>query len=163
MIDSAAGLRRILDGHRAVAVVGLSAKWHRPSFFAAKYLLDHGYEIFPVNPAYSEVLGRECYPNLAAVPAAVEVVNCFRRAEEMPELARQAAAAGARVFWMQIGAHSDEAAKIAEDAGMEAVGNRCMKIEHGRLFGGLHFAGVNTGVISPHRRGTRRAGGGAAK
>lgn len=156
MIDSASGLRRILGEYRAVAVVGLSAKWHRPSFFAAKYLIDHGYEVFPVNPAYSEVLGRECYPDLAAIPAPVEVVDCFRRAEEMPELARQAAALNARVFWMQIGAQNDEAAKIAEDAGMETVGNRCMKIEHGRLFGGLHFAGVNTGVISPHRRGAKK-------
>ena len=153
MIDSAAGLRRILGAYRVVAVVGLSAKWHRPSFFAAKYLLDHGYDVHPVNPAYSEILGRKCYPTLAAVPAQIEVADCFRRAEEMPALAREAAAIGARVFWMQIGAHNNEAAKIAEDAGMETVGNRCMKIEHGRLFGGLHFAGVNTGVISSRRRG----------
>lgn len=155
MIDSAAGLRRILGEYRAIAIVGLSANWYRPSFFAAKYLLDHDYQIFPVNPAYSEVLGRKCYPNLAAIPEKIEVVNCFRRAEEMPALAQQAATIKARVFWMQIGVRNDEAAQIAEDAGMETVGNRCMKIEHGRLFGGLHFAGVNTGIISPQRRQRR--------
>lgn len=152
MIETASGLRRVLREYRSVAVVGLSAKWHRPSYFAAKYLQDHGYRIYPVNPAYSEVLGRKCYATLADIEDPIEVVDCFRRAEEMPELARQAAAIGARVFWMQIGAHSDQAAQIAEEAGMLTVGDKCMKIEHGRLFGGLNFAGVNTGVISPRRR-----------
>ena len=97
-------------------------------------------------------MGRKCYATLADIEDPIEVVDCFRRAEEMPELARQAAAIGARVFWMQIGAHSDQAAQIAEEAGMLTVGDKCMKIEHGRLFGGLNFAGVNTGVISPRRR-----------
>ena len=153
MIENAAGLRRILRDYRDIAIVGLSPKWHRPSYFAAKYLVNHGYRIFPVNPAHSEILGRKCYPSLADIPEKVEVADCFRRAEEMPALAKQAAEIGARVFWMQIGAHNDEAAQIAESAGMETVSDRCMKIEHGRLFGGLHFAGVNTGVISPRRRG----------
>ncbi|MGI9307581.1 MAG: CoA-binding protein [Gammaproteobacteria bacterium] len=151
MIDSAAELRRMLGECRTVAIVGLSAKWHRPSYFAASYLLSHGYEIYPVNPSYSEILGRKCYPDLASAPRA-DVADCFRRAEEMPALAQQAAAAGARVFWMQLGVCNAEAAAIAEESGMQVVGDRCMKIEHARLFGGLNFAGVNTGVISPRRR-----------
>ena len=152
MIDSAAGLFRILSEYRSIAVVGLSAKWHRPSYFAAKYLLAAGYKIYPVNPSCDEILGQQCYPDLSSLPHTPEVVDCFRRAEEMPALAKQAAEVGARVFWMQLGVCNMEAAKIAEDAGLETVGDRCMKIEHARLFGGLNYAGVNTGIISPKRR-----------
>lgn len=144
-------LRRILAENRTIAVVGLSAKWHRPSHFAAKYLKDHGYRIIPVNPAYQTVLGEPCYPTLEAVPGAVDVVDCFRRAEDIPALAVSAAAIGAKVLWMQLGVRSDEAARIAGAAGMEVVMDRCMKIEHARLFGGLNFIGVNTGVISSRR------------
>ena len=152
MIDSAAGLFRILSEYRSIAVVGLSAKWHRPSYFAAKYLLAAGYTIYPVNPSCDEILGQQCYPDLSSLPHTPEVVDCFRRVEEMPALAKQAAEVGARVFWMQLGVSNTEAAKIAEDAGLETVGDRCMKIEHARLFGGLNYAGVNTGIISPKRR-----------
>ncbi|MGU9951340.1 MAG: CoA-binding protein [Gammaproteobacteria bacterium WSBS_2016_MAG_OTU1] len=152
MIDSITGLSQILRNCRTIAVVGLSAQWHRPSYFAAKYLLDKGYEVIPVNPRENEILGQKCYPDLSAVPVAVDAVDCFRRVEEMPALAKQAAAIGARVFWMQLGVQCDIATKIAEDAGLMTVGDRCMKIEHGRLFGGLGFVGVNTGVISPRRR-----------
>lgn len=146
-----ATLRRILKQYRRVAVVGLSAQWHRPSYFAAKYLLDHGYEIFPVNPTYSEVLGRRCYPNLLAIPEPVEVVDCFRRADEIPAIARDAVRIGARVLWTQLGVVSEEGARVARDGGLEVVMNRCMKIEHARLFGGLGWVGVNTGVVSSHR------------
>ena len=152
MIDSAAGLFRILSEYRSIAVVGLSAKWHRPSYFAAKYLLAAGYKIYPVNPSCDEILGQQCYPDLSSLPHTPEVVDCFRRVEEMPALAKQAVEVGARVFWMQLGVSNMEAAKIAEDAGLETVGDRCMKIEHARLFGGLNYAGVNTGIISPKRR-----------
>lgn len=152
MTDDDAGLRKILTKCRTIAVVGLSASWHRPSHFAAKYLADHGYDIIPINPRESEILGRPCHPDLASLPRTPDAVNCFRRVEELPDLARQAVAAGARVFWMQLGLKSAEAAAIAEEAGMETVQDRCMKIEHGRLFGGLNFAGVNTGVISARRR-----------
>lgn len=151
MINDIPGLRRILQQNQVVAVVGLSANWYRPSFFAAKYMQEHGYRVIPVNPAYTEVLGEICYPSLEDVPEKIDIVDCFRRAEEMPALARQAVEIGAKVFWMQLGVGNVEAATIAEAGGLEVVTDRCVKIEHGRLFGGLNFAGVNTGVISSHR------------
>lgn len=151
IVDDIAGLRRILGEAKTIAVVGLSAHWHRPSYFAAKYLQEHGYRVIPVNPGYAEILGVPCHPSLAAVPERIDVVDCFRRASEMPALAREAVAVGARVFWMQLGIDSAEATRIALDGGLDVVANRCMKIEHGRLMGGLNWVGVNTGVISSRR------------
>jgi len=151
-VDDIAGLRRILAQSRVIAVVGLSLNWYRPSFFAAKYMQEHGYRAIPVNPNASEILGEKCYPSIAAIPVPVDIVDCFRKPEEMPELARAAVAKGAKVFWMQLGLRNDEAAKIANDAGLDVVQNRCVKIEHARLMGGLHWAGVNTGVVSSRRR-----------
>jgi len=151
-VDDIAGLRRILAQSRVIAVVGLSPNWYRPSFFAAKYMQEHGYRAIPVNPNASEILGEKCYPSIAAIPVPVDIVDCFRKPEEMPELARAAVAKGAKVFWMQLGLRNDEAAKIANDAGLDVVQNRCVKIEHARLMGGLHWAGVNTGVVSSRRR-----------
>ena len=149
--DDIAGLRRILTRSRVVAVVGLSASWYRPSYFAAKYLQDHGYRVIPVNPTHAEVLGEKCYPDLASIPGSVDVVDCFRRAEDMPPIARAAVAKGAKVLWMQIGIRSEEAARIALAGGLDVVMNRCVKIEHARIMGGLNWAGVNTGVISARR------------
>jgi predicted CoA-binding protein len=144
-------LRRILHDGRTVAVVGLSANWHRPSNFAAKYLQDHGYRVIPVNPAYQEVLGERCYPDLKSIPEPVDVVDVFRRAEEVPAIAADAIAIGARVLWLQIGVIHAAAAATARAAGLDVVMDRCMKIEHARLFGGLNFIGVNTRVISARR------------
>jgi uncharacterized protein len=149
--DDIAGLRRILTRSHTLAVVGLSANWYRPSYFAAKYMLDHGYRVIPVNPTYQEVLGQRCYPDLASISEPVDIVDCFRRSGEMPGLARDAVAIGAKVFWMQLGIRNDEAARIAADAGLDVVADRCVKIEHARLMGGLNWAGVNTGVISARR------------
>jgi uncharacterized protein len=151
IVDDIASLRRILGEARVVAVVGLSAQWHRPSYFAAKYLQEHGYRIVPVNPNYAEILGQACFPSVAAIPFAIDVVDCFRKPGEMVPLARDAVAKGAKVLWMQLGIRNDEAAKIAADAGLDVVTDRCMKIEHGRIMGGLNWAGVNTGVISSRR------------
>jgi len=144
-------LRRILKENHSIAVVGLSANWHRPSFFAAKYLIDHGYRVIPVNPSYQEVLGQKCYPRLGDVPDTIDVVDCFRRSEDIPPIAREAIEIGAKVLWMQLGVANAEAAKSARDAGLEVVMDRCMKIEYARLFGGLNFVGVNTRVISAKR------------
>jgi len=151
IVDDVAGLTRILAQSRTIAVVGLSANWYRPSYFAAKYLQEHGYRVVPVNPNYAEVLGERCYPNVAAIPEPVDVVDAFRKADEMPALARESVAKGARVLWMQLGVRNDVAARIASDAGLDVVMDRCMKIEHGRILGGLNWAGVNTGVISARR------------
>ena len=153
VVDDIAGIRRILTQARVIAVVGLSANWYRPSYFAAKYMQEHGYRIVPVNPAYATVLGETCYPDIAAIPGNVDIVDCFRKPQEMPALAREAAAKGAKVLWMQLGIRSDEAARIAGDAGLEVVMDRCVKIEHARIMGGLNWAGVNTGVISSKRAG----------
>jgi predicted CoA-binding protein len=151
VIDDIAGLRRVLAQCRTLAVVGLSANWYRPSFFAAKYMQDHGYRVIPVNPSYSEVLGQRCYPSVAAIPEPVDMVDCFRRSEEMPALAHEAVAKGARVLWMQLGVDNPEATAIALAGGLDVVANRCVKIEHGRILGGLNLCGVNTGVISSRR------------
>jgi predicted CoA-binding protein len=151
VVDDIAGLRRILTRARTLAVVGLSANWNRPSNFAAKYMQDHGYRVIPVNPTYTEVLGERSYPDLASIPGPVDVVDCFRRPSEMVPLARAAVAIGAKVLWMQLGLRNDEAARIATDAGLDVVMDRCVKIEHARLMGGLNWAGVNTGIISARR------------
>ena len=150
-MDDIPTLRRILKQNKTVAVVGLSANWYRPSYFAAKYLLDHGFTVIPVNPTHTEVLGLKCYPGLRDIPQKVDIVDCFRKAEDIPPLADAAIAIGAKVLWMQLGVHNAEARKRAEAAGLEVIENRCVKIEHGRFFGGLGWAGVNTKVISAKR------------
>jgi len=146
-------LRRILHDSRRVAVVGISAEWHRPSYFVGKYLLEHGYTMIPVNPKYREVLGQPCYPSLTAARAAgsIDIVDCFRKAEDIGPLAEEAIAIGAKALWMQLGVVNHAAAEKARDAGLHVVMDRCVKIEHGRLFGGLNWAGVNTRVISARR------------
>jgi len=151
IVDDIAGLRRILGRSRTLAVVGLSAQWHRPSYFAAKYMQDHGYRIIPVNPRYGEVLGEKCYADLRSIPGPVDIVDCFRKSVEIPAIADDAIAMGAKVLWMQLGIVNDEAARRASEAGLDVVMNRCVKIEHARILGGLNWAGVNTRVISSRR------------
>ena len=144
-------LRRILMEYKRVAMVGLSADWWRPSNFAGKYLLEHGFELIPVNPKYDEILGQKCYPDLASIPQPVDVVDLFQKTERIPPFVDQAIEIGAKVVWMQLGIVHEEAAQKARDAGLEVVMDRCMKIEYARLFGGLNTIGVNTGVISARR------------
>ena len=151
MSDDIATLRRILASSRTIAVVGLSAEWHRPSYFAAKYMQEHGYRIVPVNPRYAEILGERCHASLETIDVPVDIVDVFRRTEEVLPIAVQAIAIGARCLWQQLGIKNAEAARLAEAAGLDAVMDRCVKIEHARLFGGLHWAGVNTGVVSARR------------
>ena len=150
-MDDSEKLRRILRSARTIAVVGLSAQWHRPSYFAAKYMQDHGYRVIPVNPTYDSVLGEKCYKRLADIPEPVDIVDCFRKSEEIPALAEDAIAIGAKVLWMQLGVRNPDARRRAESAGLEVVEDHCVKIEHGRFFGGLGWAGVNTRVISAKR------------
>ncbi|MDR2614629.1 MAG: CoA-binding protein [Candidatus Accumulibacter sp.] len=146
-----ATLRRLLRNARTLAVVGLSADWFRPSFFAAKYMQEHGYRIVPVNPKYPEILGEKSYPDLKSIPFPVDFVDVFRKPADCVPIARDAVAIGAKTLWMQIGVVNEEARKIAEDAGLEVVMDRCVKIEYARLFGGLNWMGVNTGIISSRR------------
>ena len=151
MIDDIPGLRRILATSKTIAVVGLSADWFRPSHFAAKYMLEHGYTVIPVNPRYPEILGQKSYASMRDIPVKVDIVDVFRKTEDVPPIADDAIAIGAKVLWQQIGVKNLDAVKRAEAAGLECVIDRCVKIEHGRLFGGLNWAGVNTRVISARR------------
>ena len=144
-------LRRILGQTRTIAVVGLSADWFRPSYFAAKYMQEHGYRIIPVNPKYPEILGEKCYTSLADIPDKVDMVDCFRKSEDILPIAQQAIAVGAKVLWQQLGVENREADALVRAAGLDSVMDRCVKIEHARLFGGLGWAGVDTKVISAKR------------
>ena len=151
IVDDVAGLRRILHGNRVIAVVGLSPNWNRPSYFAAKYMREHGYTIVPVNPGATEILGQKCYPDLAAIPQRVDVVDVFRKPEDVMPITEEAIRIGAKCLWLQLGVINQEAVDKASAAGLDVVMNRCVKIEYARLFGGLNFAGVNTQVISAKR------------
>ncbi len=150
---TAAERRDILRGARTIAVVGASANPARPANFVLTYLLSSSadYEVWPVTPNESEILGVRAYPSLADLPGRPDIVDAFRRADQLPTVAREAVAAGAKTFWMQLGLHSDEAVEIASSAGLNVVSNRCVKIEHARFHGGLHLAGFDTGVISSRR------------
>ncbi len=150
-MSTIAQLRRILKENHTIAVVGLSADWFRPSYFAAKYMQEHGFRIIPVNPKYDEILGEKCYPDLKSIPEKVDIVDVFRKPQDCVPIAREAVEIGAKVLWMQIGVINDEAAHIAEAAGLDVVMDRCVKIEYARLFGGLGWFGVNTKVISARR------------
>ena len=135
-------------------MVGVSAEWHRPSYFVAKYLLEHGYTMIPVNPKYRDVLGQTCYPDLATAAAQagpIDMVDCFRRSDDIPALADAAIAIERALPVDAVGRANQSAAARARAAGLEVVQDRCVKIEHGRLFGGLNWAGVNTRVISSKR------------
>lgn len=155
-------LRRILATCRTVAVVGLSPQWHRPSHFAAKYMQSHGYRIVPVNPLVArdggEILGERCHATVQAAAQAlaaqgqrIDMVDCFRKSEDIPPLADAAIEIGAQCLWLQLGVEHPEAEAQAATAGLQVVHDRCVKIEHARLFGGLNWAGVNTQVISAKR------------
>lgn len=160
--DTISTLRDVLGHCRTIAVVGLSPQWHRPSYFAAKYMQSHGYRIVPVNPLVAaeggSILGERCFASvieaeqaLAAQGGRIDMVDAFRKSEDIPPLAEEAIAAGARCLWLQLGVMNEAAADRAEAAGLQVIQNRCVKIEHARLFGGLGWAGVNTRVISAKR------------
>ena len=144
-------IRNILEGTQTIAMVGLSGNWSRPSYFAAKYLIEKGYTVIPVNPKYEEILGRKSYSSLREIDGAVDVVNLFQRSEKVADFLEEAIALKASVFWMHLGIVNKKAGKKAADLGMVPVMDRCMKIEYARLFGGLTWSGVNTGVISAKR------------
>ena len=150
-MDDINALRRILREAKVIAVVGLSADWFRPSYFAAKYMQEHGYRVIPVNPKYAEILGEKCYPSLRDIHQPVDIVDVFRKTADVMPIAEDAIKIGAKVLWQQLGVRNEEAAAKAQAAGLQTVMDRCVKIEHGRLFGGLNWVGVNTKVISAKR------------
>jgi predicted CoA-binding protein len=151
IMDDIQTLRRILKQTRVIAVVGLSADWYRPSYFAAKYMQEHGYRVIPVNPKYESILGEKCYKSLRDIPEPVDMVDVFRKTQDVAPVADDAIAIGAKVLWQQLGVKNEAAAQRARAAGLDAVLDRCVKIEHGRLFGGLNWVGVNTKVLSAKR------------
>lgn len=151
MIDDIPGIRRILTENKVLAVVGLSANESRPSFFAAKYMQDHGYRVIPVNPRYEEILGERCYPDLESIPEPVDIVDLFQRPDRVMPFVQSAIDINAKVLWMQLGVVNPDAAKVAGNAGLEVVMDRCVKIEYARIFGGLGFIGVSTGIVSAKR------------
>ena len=155
LVTTALGRLDILKKYKNIAVVGLSANPYRPSHFAAIYLISAGYNVIPVNPRETEILGRKCYPSVTAaaaeMPGVIEVVDVFRNSKDVPPIADEAIAIGAKVLWMQLGVMNEEAALKAANAGLDVVMDRCMKIEHARFYGGLNLIGLNTGVVSARR------------
>lgn len=143
----------ILRGTRSVAIVGMSNKPSRASYFVATYLRSSSpYRVYFVNPVLDEVFGEKVYPSLADLPETPDLVDVFRKDADLPGVAQEAVDAGAKTLWLQLGSWNEEAARIAEDAGLNVVMDRCVKIEHARFHGGLHLAGFNTGVVSAKRQ-----------
>lgn len=137
----------------SIAIVGASSNPARASYFVATYLLSSSpYDVYFVNPMADEILGHPAYASLADLPVVPDIVDVFRKDEDLPGVAREAVEIGAKVLWLQLGAWNEEAAAIAEAAGLEVVMDRCLKIEHARFHGGLHLAGFDTGVISSKRQ-----------
>jgi len=153
-VSPGAGERlNILRDTRTIAVVGASDKPSRASYFVATYLLSSSpYKVYFVNPVAKEILGRPVYKSLAELPEVPDLVEVFRKDADLPGVAREAVAVGAKTVWMQLGSWNEEAAAIAEEAGLNVVMDRCVKIEHARFHGGLHLAGFDTGVISSKRQ-----------
>jgi len=134
IVTDDAGIRRILENHKVIAMVGLSPKEDRPSFHVARYLIAQGYTVIPVNPGQREILGQACYPDLKSIPVKVDMVDVFRKSEDVPPIAAAAIAIGAKSLWLQLGVFNREAAEQAAAAGLDVVMDRCPKIEHPRLF-----------------------------
>lgn len=151
-------LRGILNDVKTIAMVGASAKWNRPSYFAMKYLQDKGYRVIPVNPGHAghEILGEKVYASLAEIPVKIDMVDIFRNSAAAGPVTEEAislqAEKGIEVVWMQLGVRNDDAAAKAEKAGLKAVMNRCPKIEYGRLNTELSWGGFNSGIVSSKRR-----------
>jgi len=144
-------IQRLLHQVRTVAVVGLSANVLRPSNFVGFYLQRHGYRIVPVNPREAEILGETSYPSLTAIPFPIDIVDVFRAPDAVPGIAREAVEVGAGALWLQFGVISPEGATIAVEGGLDVVMDRCMKIEHARHLGRMHWLGFNTGQITARR------------
>jgi predicted CoA-binding protein len=146
-------IQRVLHTAKTIAIVGLSKNELRPSNFVGYYLNRHGYRVIPVNPRETEILGETCYPNLLDVPVPVDVVDVFRAPDALPGIARDAVTIGASVLWCQFGVINEEGAKIAVEGGLTVVIDRCLKIEHARYVGRMHWLGFNTQRITSLRTG----------
>jgi uncharacterized protein len=146
-------IQRALHSARTIAVVGLSKNELRASNFVGYYLKRHGYRVIPVNPRETEILGETCYPSLRDIPEPVDIVNVFRAPDALPEIAREAVTIHAGALWCQFGVINPEGARIAEDAGVTVIMDRCLKVEHARYIGRMHWLGFNTQRITSVRTG----------
>jgi hypothetical protein len=146
-------IQRVLNGARTIAIVGLSSNELRASYFVGYYLKRHGYQVIPVNPRETEILGEKCYPSLTAVPGPVDIVNVFRAPAALPDIARDAVAIAAGALWCQFGVINEEGAKIAAEGGLTVTMDRCIKVEHARYAGRMHWLGFNTERITSVRTG----------
>jgi predicted CoA-binding protein len=145
-------IRELLAEAKTIAVVGLSTEKTKASNMVASYLQDEGYRVIPVHPKAEEILGEKCYPSVAAIPFPVDIIDIFRPADETPVIVEQAIQNGAKAVWFQLRIINFEAADRAIEAGLFAIVDKCIKMEHGRFGGQLHWAGMNTEVISAQRR-----------
>ena len=148
-------IREILDTARSVAIVGMSTELTKASNMVGSYLLDAGFTVIPVNPRATEILGQKCYPDLKSIPVPVDVVDVFRPASEVSAIVDDAIAIGAKAVWTQLKIADLEAAQRAQEAGLAAVADKCIKMEHGRFGGQLHWAGMNTQIVTAQRRKMR--------
>jgi predicted CoA-binding protein len=146
-------IQRVINRAKTVAIVGLSANELRASHFVGYYLKRHGYRVFPVNPRESEVLGEKSVESLRDVPVPIDIVDVFRAPEALPSIAADAVAIGAGTLWCQFGVVNEEAARIAEAGGMTVIMDRCLKVEHARYVGRMHWLGFNTHRITSVRGG----------
>ena len=146
-------IQRVLHSARTIAVVGLSGNELRASYFVGYYLKRHGYHVIPVNPRETQILGEPCYPSLLDVPEHVDVVNVFRAPDALPGIAREAVAIHAGALWCQFGVINEEGARIATEGGVTVIMDRCLKVEHARYVGRMHWLGFNTQRITSVRAG----------
>jgi uncharacterized protein len=146
-------IQRVLHTTSTIAIVGLSSNELRASYFVGYYLKRHGYQIIPVNPRETEILGEKCYPSLTEIPGSVDLVNVFRAPEALPGIARETVAIHARALWCQFGVINEEGARIAEEGGVTVIMDRCLKVEHARYVGRMHWLGFNTQRITSVRAG----------
>jgi uncharacterized protein len=146
-------IQRVLYHAKTIAIVGLSSNELRASYFVGYYLKRHGYRVIPVNPRETEILGETCYPSLLDVPVDVDIVNVFRAPAALPDIAREAVAIHAGALWCQFGVINTEGAQIAADGGVTVIMDRCLKVEHARYLGRMHWLGFSTGRITSVRSG----------
>lgn len=153
--QNAKEIQDVLATAKVVAIVGMSTELTKPSNMVGSYLMDEGFTVIPVNPRATEILGQKCYPDLKSIPVPVDVVDVFRPAREVAGVVDEAIAIGAKVVWTQLKIADLEASKRAQEAGLVAVADKCIKMEHGRFGGQLHWAGMNTGIVTAQRRKSR--------
>ena len=153
--QNAKNIQDVLATAKTIAIVGMSTETTKPSNMVGSYLMDEGFTVIPVNPRATEILGQKCYPDLKSIPISIDVVDVFRPAKEIPAIVDEAIAIGAKTVWTQLRLVDLESSKRAQEAGLLSIADKCIKMEHGRFGGMLHWAGMNTGIVTAQRRKMR--------